>query len=139
MKMKKLSTLLIILGLTFGAAIPASAATCGDLLGFARVDASGAGDAQGTAVTFFDGGVEVVEIDSVITGSSVEQTWHFNSGDVQVTETPNPVYLNGPLQLIDSDVVVHSPNSGDWIYEGVFNGQNLRASFVVKGELCIGS
>jgi hypothetical protein len=137
--MKKLNTLLVILGLTIGAAIPASAATCGDLLAFARLDASGAGDAEGTAVVFFDGGVEVVEFDSVIVGALVEQTWQFNSGDVQVTETPNPVYLNGPLQVIDSDVVVNSPNSGDWTYEGIFNEQNLRASFVVKGELCIGS
>lgn len=135
--MKKISALILAIVMSVALALPATAETCDDILAFARLDASGLGTAHGTAVVLWEGAVQAVAIDSTIVGPLVDQVWHFASGDVSVTETPHPVFLKGPLQAIDSDVVVDSPNGGDWSYNGIFNERTLRATFVVTGELCI--
>lgn len=127
---------MLALVMIVGLALPASAQTCAGITALARLQATGSATATGTAIVFWNGSVELVPFDSQIVDSVVEQTWHFDSGDVMVTETPHPVLLNGPFQIIDSDVQVDAPDSGNWAYDGLFNESTLRATFLVTGQLC---
>lgn len=134
--MRRFAQLLALL-LAFSLTLPALAAgECGELFAIARLNASGSGTATGRAVVIFDGGVQTVTFTStIVSDSDVEQTWHFAEGTVEVTEHPMPVLLAGPWQLIDSDVDVDSPE-GNWHYDGLFNENSLRATFIVTGALC---
>lgn len=137
--MRRLALILSLL-ITLSAGAPALAAegeVCGDLAGYARLNASGAGTATGWAIVAFAGGVQLVTIDSQITGPTVSQQWHFNEGTIDVVETPAPVPLRGPWQLVDSDVEVVGGGEGDWTYDGLFNEDTLVARFVVAGDPCI--
>lgn len=124
-----------------GLAVPSAAAEpqCSELFATARLQASGSGTAQGTAIAFLDGTPQLVSFTSMITGSTVAQTWSFSQGTVDIVESPMPVLLSGPFQLIDSDVVVQAPNSGDWVYQGTFNENTHIARFVVTRDLCFGT
>jgi hypothetical protein len=137
--MRRFRPFVIALVISVSTATAALADTCGDLVGYARLQAFGDGTAKGTALVKFDGAVEVVPFESEIVGNVVHQTWYFTAGTVEVIEEPNAQPLAGPLQTIDSEVEVQQPNSGDWSYGGVFNGQSLRARFVVTGDLCFDS
>jgi hypothetical protein len=124
--------------LAFSMTLPAlAAAECGTVFAIARLNASGSGTATGHAFVVFNGGAQTVSFESQIVGSNVEQTWHFAEGDVAVTEHPMPVLLPGPWQIIDSAVDVDTPNSGSWHYDGFFNEDTIRATFIVTGDLCI--
>lgn len=136
----KRRALLLATVLVLGLAVPAAAEpSCSELFAIARLQGSGSGTAQGTAIAFVDGTPQFVSFTSVITGSTVAQTWSFSQGSVDVVESPMPVLLSGPFQLIDSDVVVQAPNSGEWEYQGTFNENTNLASFVVTGDLCFGT
>jgi len=134
-------TIVGVVSLVMALALPASAfdEVCGDIFGIARLKASGAGAAQGSALVWFDGSAQLAEISSQVTGpDTTSQTWELAQGTVDVVEHTMPGLLPGPWQTIDSTVDVQSPNSGTWEYHGTFHEGALVARFVVTGDLCVG-
>lgn len=142
--MRRITAILTFM-LTLALALPTSAQIirpiCDDLYAVARLQATGVpGEATGRALVYFDGGVQVVEFATIGIDpkGGVSQVWQFDEGDVTLLELPHPIDLFGPFQSIDSDVAVTSGGSGDWTYEGIWNENTLRATFVVRGDLCVG-
>lgn len=129
----------IVSALVLLAAAPAAAApVCGDLVGLGRIQASGAGTAEGRAVVLWNGTIEVVPITSQLTSPTTGiQQWDFDDGLITVEESATLTPLFGSVSAVESDVDVVAGGSGVWSYHGTFNSSTLIARFVVHGTLCI--
>ena len=126
-----------VLGTTLAVPSVASADTCSTpLRGTAFISATGSEVATGAAFVRYGGRTDIVTFDSRLSGpDTVDQTWYFDEGAVDIVETRNG-RVRGDWERINSVVEVQAPDSGTWRYRGLFNRVRLEGVFRVTGTIC---